>query len=218
MPRTAKRRLPPALQAFEFAAKKLPTQERSRATFEALVQACAWMLCERGFHATTTNHIAARAGVNIASLYEYFPGKDALVAQVAEQLVERVLDRLQAGQARVMKAEPDQAMRVWIELIYQTVARERALVAVFEEQVPYTDQLPAVQTLRSRLLEFSQRMRGDAAAFVHPQFSTATLHLVNNLVASTILQAVLDPPRDVGRQALLDELAARVEAWIRAPS
>ena len=35
--------------------------------------------------------------MNIASLYEYFPGKDAIVAQVAERLVERVLQRLSAG-------------------------------------------------------------------------------------------------------------------------
>jgi len=49
------------------------------------------LLPELGYAGTTTNHIAERAGVNVASLYEYFPGKDAIVAQVAERLVERVL-------------------------------------------------------------------------------------------------------------------------------
>jgi len=206
-----------AAQAREFTPKKLPSQERSQATFDALVEACAWVLCERGFHATTTNHVAERAGVNIASLYEYFPGKDALVAQVAERLVERVLRRLQAGHARVVALDPDRAVRSWIELIYQTVLREKALVAVFREQVPYTDRLPAMQALGPRLLAFSDQLRGEAGAFVHPEFTTATLHLVNNLVTSTILQLVLDPPRNVGRQALLDELSRRVEQWIRGP-
>jgi len=208
----------PKAQALDLAPKKLPSQERSRATFEALVEACAWVLCERGFHATTTNHVAERAGVNVASLYEYFPGKDALVAQVAERLVERVLARLQAGQSRVMTTAPEHAMRLWIELIYQAVARERELVAVLRQQVPYTEQLPAVRALGTRLLGFSQRMRGDAGALVHPEFNAATLHLVNNVVSSTILQAVLDPPRDVGRQALLDELSVRIEGWIRGPA
>ena len=207
----------PKAQGLDLTPKKLPAQERSRATFEALVDACAWVLCERGFHATTTNHVAERAGVNIASLYEYFPGKDALVAQVAERLVERVLGRLQAEHARVMTTHPDRAMRLWIELVYQAVARERVLVAVFRQQVPYTEQLPAVRALSARLLEFSQQMRGDAGALVHPEFNAATLHLVNNIVVATILQAVLDPPRDVGCQALLDELAVRVEGWIRGP-
>jgi AcrR family transcriptional regulator len=208
----------PKAQVFDITPKKRPVQERSRVTFDALVDACAWVLCERGFHATTTNHVAERAGVNIASLYEYFPGKDALVAMVAERLVERVLGRLQASVARVMKTPPERAMRLWIELIYQAVARERVLVAVFKQQVPYTEQLPAVRALGDRLLEFSSQMRGDAGAIVHPEFNAATLHLVNNVVASTILQAVLDPPRDVSPEALLDELATRIEGWIRGPA
>jgi AcrR family transcriptional regulator len=208
----------PKAQAFDFAPKKLPSQERSRATFEALVDACAWVLCARGFQATTTNHVAERAGVNVASLYEYFPGKDALVAQVAERLVERVLGRLQADLARVMATPPERAMRLWIELVYQAVAREHVLVAVFRQQVPYTGQLPAVRALGARLLEFSRQMQGDAGALVHSDFNAATLHLVNNVVSSTILQAVLDPPRDVTRSALLDELAVRIEGWIRGPA
>jgi AcrR family transcriptional regulator len=208
----------PLAQVFDFTPKKRPLQERSRVTFEALVDACAWVLCERGFHATTTNHVAERAGVNIASLYEYFPGKDALVAAVAERLVERVLARLSAELPRVMGTHPDRAMRLWIELVYQAVARERLLVAVFRQQVPYTERLPAVRALGPRLLEFSAQLQGEAGALVHPEFNAATLHLVNNVVVSTILQAVLDPPHDVSPKALLDELALRIEAWIRGPA
>ena len=72
-------------QPIDFAPKKLPSQQRSRETFEAVIGACTWLLPRRGYAGTTTNHIAERAGVNIASLYEYFPGKDAVVAQVAER-------------------------------------------------------------------------------------------------------------------------------------
>jgi AcrR family transcriptional regulator len=60
-------------QAREFAAKKLPSQRRSRATVDALVEACTWLLPRRGFAGTTTNHIAARSGVSFASLYDYLP-------------------------------------------------------------------------------------------------------------------------------------------------
>ena len=81
----------------DFAPKKIPAQRRSRDTFEALVEACTRLLPEQGYAGTTTNHIADRAGVGIASLYEYFPGKDAIVAQVAERLVQRVLARLADG-------------------------------------------------------------------------------------------------------------------------
>jgi AcrR family transcriptional regulator len=63
-------------------ARKQPVQERSKATVDALVKATAYILIRHGYERTTTNRIAERAGVNIASLYQFFPNKEALVAEV----------------------------------------------------------------------------------------------------------------------------------------
>jgi AcrR family transcriptional regulator len=201
--------------ARDLAPKKRPSQRRSQETFDALVEACTWLLPRRGYAGTTTNRVAERAGVNIASLYEYFPGKDAIVAQVAERLVQRVLARLAAGAERVLAAGEKDAVRLWIEWIHETIAREKALVSVFLYQVPYTNQLEPVKDIGARLLELSQQVRGRAGGFVRADFSDASLHLLINLVTSTIMQSVLDPPEDVSRRALLDELIRRVEEWIR---
>lgn len=179
------------------------------------MEACAGLLVERGYARTTTNHIAERAGVNVASLYEYFPGKDAVVAQVAARLVERVLARLERGAAGVMEAGESRAVRRWIELVHDTVAREKALVGVFLYQVPYTSQLEVIQGLGPRLVAFSRELRGRAGPFVRGDLSDASLHLLVNLVSSTILQAVFDPPQDVSRRALIEALAERADAWIR---
>lgn len=206
-----------AAQVPDIAVKKWPSQQRSKTTFDAIVQACAGLLPEHGYAGTTTNHIARRAGVNVASLYEYFPGKDAIVALVAEQLVERVLGRLEEGARGLVSSGGDDAVKRWIALIHETVARERELVAVFVYQVPYTNELPMVASLGERLVAFSEDIRSHAAGFVAPDFSAATLRLVVNLVTSTILQLVLDPPPEVGDAELLDELGARVDGWIRMP-
>jgi AcrR family transcriptional regulator len=206
-----------SVQAFDFRPRKLPTQRRAQETFDAVVDACTGLLPKRGYARTTTNHIAERAGVNIASLYEYFPGKDAIVAQVAERLVQRVLDSLAEGAERVMNGGEDEAIRRWIELIHDTVARERELVAVFLYQIPYTNLLEPIRAVEARLLEFSQQVRQRAGGFVRPDFSDATLHLAINLVNSTIMQLVLNPPDNLARRELLDELILRVEDWIRGP-
>jgi AcrR family transcriptional regulator len=204
-------------QPIDFTPKKLPSQERSKQTFEAVVGACTWLLPRRGYVGTTTNHIAERAGVNIASLYEYFPGKDAVVAQVAERLVERVLQRLAAGAPHVMDHGPEQAVRRWIELIYETVAAERELVSVFMYQVPYTSQLEPIRAIGARLLELSHDVRRRAGGIVR-EMSDPSLHLLINLVTSTIMQAVFEPPEGVTPRELVDELTHRVERWIFDPT
>ena len=204
-------------QAPDLRPKKLPSQRRSRETFEAIVEACTGLLPELGYAGTTTNHIAERAGVNVASLYEYFPGKDAIVAQVAERLVQRVLGRLAEGARHVAGGGPADAVRLWIELIHATVAREKKLVAVFLYQIPYTNQLEPIQAIGARLLELSHEVRARAGGLVHPDFSEASLHLLINLVTSTIMQMVIDPPRDVAEHELQRELIRRVEQWVRSP-
>jgi AcrR family transcriptional regulator len=45
----------------------------------SIVEAAAQVLESDGFEGFNTNAVARRAGVSIGSLYQYFPGKDALV-------------------------------------------------------------------------------------------------------------------------------------------
>jgi hypothetical protein len=45
--------------------RKILQQRRSRFTVDAIIEAAALLLAARGWEASTTNHIAARAGVSI---------------------------------------------------------------------------------------------------------------------------------------------------------
>jgi hypothetical protein len=66
-----------------------------------------------------------------------------------------------------------------------------------------------------RLLAFSQEVRRHAGGLVRQDISAATMRLIVNLVSSTLMQLVLDPPADVSEAELLDELSRRIAAWIR---
>src|SRR5262245_44018873 len=65
--------------------RKTASQKRSRFTVDALLDATARILVKEGFNRTSTNKIAATAGVSIGSLYQYFPSKEALVAAVVDR-------------------------------------------------------------------------------------------------------------------------------------
>ena len=188
----------------EIEPKKWPRQRRARLTFDALIEACARLLPELGYAGVTTNHIAAAAGVGIASLYEYFPGKDAIVAQVAERLVDRVLVRLRAHMSEILSSSNDDGVRRWIEAVYATLNDEKRLVAVFMDEVPFTNRLPQVRAVTPMLLQFSEAARqaaGDRVSLEHPR---ASLYLLINLVSSTILGLVLAPPSDVSKKEMID--------------
>jgi AcrR family transcriptional regulator len=67
--KSAKKRMEP---------RKKPAQARSAETVAAIVEAAARILEDKGFQGYNTNDVAARAGVSIGSLYQYFPNKDAI--------------------------------------------------------------------------------------------------------------------------------------------
>ncbi|MGA8044340.1 MAG: TetR/AcrR family transcriptional regulator [Terracidiphilus sp.] len=69
--------------------RKTPSQERARATVEAILGAAAYILVRDGWEKFTTNSVAERAGVNIASLYQYFPNKDSIVAELQRRHIEK---------------------------------------------------------------------------------------------------------------------------------
>ncbi len=70
------------------APRKQPRQARAAATVAAVVEASARILEEGGLGAFNTNAVAARAGISIGSLYQYFPGKDAIMAALIRREAE----------------------------------------------------------------------------------------------------------------------------------
>jgi len=71
--------------------RKEPSQARSRATVDAIIQAGARVLADRGWAGFTTNGVADVAGVSIGSLYQYFPDKLSLVEAIRRHHFDEVL-------------------------------------------------------------------------------------------------------------------------------
>ncbi len=62
---------------------------------ESVLEAATRILESVGLTASSTNKIAEKAGVSIGSLYQYFPGKDAIFAKLVERQQERNAQRFQ---------------------------------------------------------------------------------------------------------------------------
>ncbi|MFT5441367.1 MAG: AcrR family transcriptional regulator [Myxococcota bacterium] len=53
--------------------RKRPTQARSRATFDAILEAAAQLLEQHGYAGATTNRVAERAGMSIGLVLQAGP-------------------------------------------------------------------------------------------------------------------------------------------------
>ncbi len=77
-------------------ARRRPVQHRSQERYERIVDACATLLDEAGAAALTTKAVARRAEVPIGTLYQFFAGKESLLAALAARNLDHYLERLAA--------------------------------------------------------------------------------------------------------------------------
>jgi AcrR family transcriptional regulator len=89
--------MPETQMAKRLEPRKKPGQLRSAETVGAVLEAAARILEEGGFAGYTTNAVAERAGVSIGSLYQYFPGKDAITVALIERETATLLDEIAAA-------------------------------------------------------------------------------------------------------------------------
>jgi AcrR family transcriptional regulator len=114
--------------------RKQPRQARSRATIEAILDAAARILAQRGWEGFTTNAAAEVAGVSIGSLYQYFPNKLALIEAVRHRHFDQVLAALRAAADRTLS--PTQRVSALVDGMIAVHARQPAAHRVLLEEAP----------------------------------------------------------------------------------
>jgi AcrR family transcriptional regulator len=200
----------PESQPSDLEPRRRPTGRRAQRTVERILGATAALLDEVGFDAITTNLIAERAGVNVASLYKYFPNKYAVLTGLAEQMRDEQLDllaqNLNAGGD--WRAEIGRVLDVFLELfVSRSGFAELALVLQSSPPLRAIDE----QSLAAEARAISDRM---------PAFGIEAPRVDRDAIARVMLEAargVLPLARrakPAARKRLVRELRRMLEAYL----
>lgn len=118
-------------------ARKQPRQARARVTVDAIFEATIQVLLSEGLSALTTTQVAARAGVSVGTLYQYFPQKQALLFALLQRRLEAVSDAVCATCARCrgmpVDLMVDALVHAYLDAKTGDIAATRALYVVAAE-------------------------------------------------------------------------------------
>jgi len=191
-----------AVASISLRPRKLPRQARSRATFDAIVDACGQGLAQTPCDALSTHGIAERAGVGIGTLYEYFPNRDAIVASLVERACSRLVERMgkavedAAGMPGLAGAE--HLLGVGIDAL----GSQQNAFKVLLRDAPFVIQLPAYRHAREALVGLCQAIRVRSADRLHFHDPVADTWLLAHMLFAGMTEiAFLDAPPE--RRALL---------------
>jgi AcrR family transcriptional regulator len=198
--------------------RKDASQERSRVTVEALIEATARILVQDGFDKASTNRIAEVAGVSVGSLYQYFPSKEALVAAVIDRHQQEILQTVRGELAEAMRLPLEKSVRKLVAVAVKAHRVDPRLHRVLAEQIPRVGKLENVGTFnrenyalfRNYLENYCDELRVrdlDLASFICVTAIEAVTH-----------NAVLHQPKmmsDTAMETLIDEGARLVMGYLK---
>jgi AcrR family transcriptional regulator len=188
--------------------RRNPRQARAEATIDAIFDATFQLLEAGGLDSLTTNHIAQRAGVSIGTLYQYFAGKQEILAAMAQRRAEAARGRI----AETLIAAPQVGS---VRPIVQ------ALMATFEGS-------PETQ---KALLDALFHRGGDAVMLHHHQafleaisgkaelnldLSPEQLFVLTHAVAGLLRAAAAEPDLALSPAVLEDEFVLLMESYLSA--
>lgn len=126
----------PAKKAIPPKATRSARQTRAKATVEAIFEATAQIIEQRGLAKLTTNHVAALAGVSIGSFYEYFANKDALLHAWCERYVASVKQAADALFSTFAAVPLSQAIEPAVDAMFAINQVRPVLYTVLLEEIP----------------------------------------------------------------------------------
>ncbi|GAA2861285.1 putative transcriptional regulator, TetR family protein [Actinoplanes cyaneus] len=191
--------------------RRRPVQVRAELTRVRILAAAAHVFSEYGYAAGTTNRIAEQARVSIGSLYQYFPNKDAILAELLLQHIDDSRPFLNTAGLTL-----EEAIR---RFVHQTVSQHRLdprLLRMMIEEAPLSPDLvdKISRYDRKRAAELRELLQTHPEARVDdPDTAIRLVVTTVELVTHTLTAA----PEPVDPQRLENELVTMLTRYLTGP-
>jgi AcrR family transcriptional regulator len=133
--------------------RKEPNQDRAIDTMDSILKATAHILEKEGFEKTSTNKIAAKAGVSIGSLYQYFPTKDSILALLMDRYLKTELEMLN----RVLQEKESRNLKETINALMTAILHSKKnskrFTKIFAQKLFGFNKLDALKKIDDHMLE-----------------------------------------------------------------
>jgi AcrR family transcriptional regulator len=193
--------------------RRTPRQVRAELTRERILTAAAHVFAEHGYAAGTTNRIAERARISIGSLYQYFPNKDAILAKLLVQHVDRGT-WTQADQLDLSPGSLEETVKALVRDAIDNHSDDPQLLRIMIEEAPLSKEL--LDTIdrhgRTRVAQIRDLLAR------HPDVHVQDLDTAAELILFTVeinTHKLMADPRGIPARTFETELVNMVTRYLR---
>ncbi len=160
--------------------RKTPRQARSHDLVSAILEAAVRVLEQEGARRFTTARVAARAGISVGSLYQYFPNKAAILFRLQSDEWERTARQWQSILEETGRP-PLERLRMLVHVFLRSECEEAAVRTALNDAAPLIRDAPDAGAPEGSAME----------AFLRealPEVPDASRRLAADLIESTLTE------------------------------
>ena len=186
--------------------RKRPTQTRSQATVDAMLEAAARILVRDGYGTFTTNRVAAAAGVSVGSLYQYFPNKEALLAELKARHIAQIERGLEAALEHAAETPLARLVPALVDAMAAAHLIEPELHRVLSAEVPHLGSSDAAEAFERRTFARMRALLAARRGEVVVRHLDLAVYVLVRTVEGTIHEAVVERPEELASGAISREV------------
>ena len=187
--------------------RKQPRQERSKITVDAILTATARILTEEGYEKASTNRIAEVAGVSIGSLYQYFPNKESLVAELLKKHSNDMVEIMESKLNSLTDVPLEIAVPELVKAAIAAHAINPKLHRVLNEEIPRIGHIKEVSKTGEQITKMLRVYLETWRDQIHPQNLNLTAFILERTVESLSHAAVIEYPENLLNGELEQEVS-----------
>ena len=189
------------------APRKTPTQRRAKNTVARILSATAELISEGGVEVITTNKIAERAHINIASLYQYFGNKEAVINALIEdyqnQLGRHLNDLVESMSGVPLEQAAPQVIRASMSLLRESQNIMPSMVT----SLTASHLFPAARLLENRFLEAMRSYFAQQRDQLELGDIDTSIYVIYSAVSSLIVKHLSAPATYLNDEEIIEEVA-----------
>lgn len=172
--------------------RKQPKQSRSIDLCNAIKEATARLLCQRELEGFSTNDVADLAGVSIGSLYQYYPAKEAIVAELIRDMRAQMLQDMHIAQTQTAGLALDQMLPAILRAAIHHHRANPTLTQMLEQAEAALPLDQETEALRNAVYQIVFDVLSDAAIDNAAEVARDVIALSRGLFDAAIVQGESD--------------------------
>ena len=189
-------------------ARRLPKQDRALHKIDLMFEATVRLLDSVEIVNLTTNAIAAKAGISIGTLYQYFDDKDAILDALSGRELKGLGSKVMESMDPAVPRTSEERLRLMVSAVFETYGGRRRVHKVLLEH--------ALSQRRARLnplfAALSQELSREGRA--GPQLTPAEAFVLTNAIAGVLRAVVTNTYLPAQRPALEEALNRLVTGFV----